>query len=106
MFRFVGSGFSYKSGSRRGPTSTSTRRTMFPAIQANCNLASTLHVDSNNIGPSAVVAFGDIDGGQIWLYDPKEWILPRKAIKRAKRIYQRIRTREAASKEVSCPKWP
>ena len=63
------------SGSRCGPTCASTRPAAVPAIQANCNLASTLHVDNSNWGPSAIAAVGDIDGGQIWLYDPKAWIL-------------------------------
>jgi hypothetical protein len=38
----------------------------FTSIQVNKNYLSALHVDSNNMGPSFIVGFGNYIGGEVW----------------------------------------
>ena len=38
----------------------------FTSIQVNKNYLSALHVDSNNMGPSFIVGFGNYVGGAVW----------------------------------------
>ena len=33
--------------------------------------AAKLHVDRNNSGDSLAIAFGDYDGGRLWVFDPE-----------------------------------
>merc|ERR1711879_753605 len=47
-----------------------SRFSRWTTIQCNKNYAAKLHVDHNNTGPSAIIALGDYDGGELWLYDP------------------------------------
>ena len=41
----------------------------FTSIQVNKNYLSALHVDSNNMGPSFIVGFGNYVGGAVWQQD-------------------------------------
>ena len=38
-----------------------------PPPQVNYNFMSVLHVDSNNLGPSAIVGVGNFSGGGLWV---------------------------------------
>lgn len=38
----------------------------FTSIQVNKNYLSALHVDSNNMGPSYIIGFGNYQGGSVW----------------------------------------
>ena len=44
----------------------------FTSIQVNVGLASVLHTDDANIGPSLVVALGPFTGGQLWTHRAAE----------------------------------
>jgi hypothetical protein len=41
----------------------------FTTIQINKNNQTALHVDRNNLGPSAMIGLGDYQGGQVWIAD-------------------------------------
>ena len=41
----------------------------FTTIQINKNNMTALHVDRNNLGPSAMIGLGDYTGGEIWIAD-------------------------------------
>lgn len=41
----------------------------FTTIQCNRGFASKVHVDSNNVGESRIIALGPFTGGQLWLFD-------------------------------------
>lgn len=41
----------------------------FTSIQVNVNYASRPHVDRNNLGASAIIAFGSYRGGDLWVHD-------------------------------------
>ena len=44
----------------------------YTSIQVNIGLASTLHVDSGNMGPSLIIALGPFTGGQVWTHRAAE----------------------------------
>ncbi|CAE8609961.1 unnamed protein product [Polarella glacialis] len=44
----------------------------YTTIQLNRNCAARLHVDSNNYGPSCIIAVGDYTGGHLWVYDEED----------------------------------
>ena len=44
-------------------------RFRYTTIQLNFGYASKLHVDSNNLGPSMIIALGKFDGGRLWIHD-------------------------------------
>ena len=41
----------------------------FTTIQINKNNQTALHVDRNNLGPSAMIGLGNYEGGEIWIAD-------------------------------------
>ena len=41
----------------------------YTSIQLNRGYACKLHVDSNNVGPSAIIAVGNFEGGDLWIMD-------------------------------------
>ena len=41
----------------------------YTTIQLNNGYSSKLHVDSNNEGPSMIMAVGEFTGGDLWIYD-------------------------------------
>lgn len=53
-----------------GQKSIPDRRFQFTSIQVNKNFNSRMHVDKNNMGPSFGIAFGDYEGGFLWVYNP------------------------------------
>ena len=57
--------------SKLGQKSIPDKRFQFTSIQANKNFNSRMHVDNNNMGPSFGIAFGDYEGGMLWVYNPK-----------------------------------
>ena len=36
-------------------------------MQVNKNVATVLHIDNNNLGPSSIIAFGEHDGGELYV---------------------------------------
>ncbi len=45
-------------------------------MQVKRSYSTRLHVDKNNRGPSALRAFGDFTGGELWVYDPVHGTVP------------------------------
>ena len=41
----------------------------YGSIQVNYNYRARKHIDSNNLGPSYIVALGSFEGGQLWTGD-------------------------------------
>ncbi|KAH8051782.1 acetylcholine-gated cation-selective channel [Aureococcus anophagefferens] len=42
---------------------------LFTSIQVNANYRSAMHCDGGNVGASAICAFGDFTGGNLWTHD-------------------------------------
>ncbi|KAK7230829.1 acetylcholine-gated cation-selective channel [Aureococcus anophagefferens] len=45
------------------------RELPLPPIQVNANYRSAMHCDGGNVGASAICAFGDFTGGNLWTHD-------------------------------------